>query len=89
MPLRSGIRQVLETVEPAGTRGNNDVLDPGMSRAAMRADDQAIHGSLLIRAVSDKFGSCATVVNIDPKRVMRDGREVWEVQTHGGRKPTG
>jgi len=29
------------------------------------------------------------VVNIDPKRVMRDGRMVLEVHTHGGRKPTG
>jgi cyclase len=29
------------------------------------------------------------VVNIDPKRVIRDGREVWEVHIHGGRTPTG
>jgi cyclase len=29
------------------------------------------------------------VVNIDPKRVQRDGREVWEVHINGGRKPTG
>ncbi|MDX1565101.1 MAG: HisA/HisF-related TIM barrel protein, partial [Phycisphaeraceae bacterium] len=28
-------------------------------------------------------------VNIDPKRVVRDGRTVWEVHTHGGRKATG
>src|SRR5499427_3788026 len=33
----------------------------------------------LIAAVSRKFGSCATVVNIDPRRVRRDGREGWEV----------
>src|SRR5690606_11683797 len=33
--------------------------------------------------------SCATVVNIDPKRVIRDEREVWEVHIHGGRLPTG
>src|ERR1700716_207010 len=32
----------------------------------------------LIRAVSGKFGRCATVVNIDPRRVVRDGRELWE-----------
>ena len=29
------------------------------------------------------------MVNIDPKRVMRDGREVWEVHINGGRVPTG
>jgi cyclase len=38
----------------------------------------------LIREVSRKFGSCATVVNIDPKRV--DGR--WIVHVNGGRVPT-
>jgi len=43
----------------------------------------------LIREVARKFGSCATVVNIDPRRVQRDGREFWEVHVNGGRTPTG
>ena len=43
----------------------------------------------LITAVARKFGSCATVVNIDPRRVQRDGQEVWEVHVNGGRVPTG
>src|SRR5215475_3123387 len=43
----------------------------------------------LVGQVSRKFGSCATVVNIDPRRVHRDGREVWEVHINGGRVPTG
>src|SRR5881227_1580624 len=43
----------------------------------------------LITQVARKFGSCATVVNIDPKRVRKDGREVWEVHVRGGREPTG
>lgn len=43
----------------------------------------------LIRQTAQRFGRCATVVNIDPKRVVRDGRTVFEVHTHGGRKPTG
>jgi cyclase len=43
----------------------------------------------LIEQVSRKFGKCATVVNIDPRRVQRDGREVWEVHVNGGRVPTG
>src|SRR5205823_5452274 len=40
-------------------------------------------------AVAQKFGRNATVVNIDPRRVHKDGREVWEVHIHGGRTPTG
>ena len=43
----------------------------------------------LITAISRAFGACATVVNIDPKRVRRDGREAWEVFINGGRVPTG
>src|SRR5271165_1693154 len=43
----------------------------------------------LITEVAMKFGRCATVVNIDPRRVTRDGREVWEVHINGGRVPTG
>ncbi len=43
----------------------------------------------LVSAVARKFGRCATVVNIDPRRVMRDGKEFWEVHVNGGRVPTG
>jgi cyclase len=43
----------------------------------------------LVRQVSGKFGRCATVVNIDPRRVTKDGRTVWEVHVNGGRVPTG
>jgi NAD(P)H-dependent flavin oxidoreductase YrpB (nitropropane dioxygenase family) len=42
-----------------------------------------------IAAVADRLGSCATVVNIDPKRVVKDGKEIWEVFVSGGRVPTG
>lgn len=42
-----------------------------------------------VREAARRFGSQCIVVNIDPKRVMRDGREVWEVHIHGGRLPTG
>src|SRR6266436_3869537 len=42
-----------------------------------------------ITAAAEKFGRCATVVNIDPRRVQKDGREVWEVHINGGRVPTG
>ena len=42
-----------------------------------------------VRQAADRFGSQCIVVNIDPKRVQKEGREVWEVHTHGGRRGTG
>src|ERR1700684_1325776 len=32
-----------------------------------------------VRQAASRFGSQCIVVNIDPKRVQKDGREVWEV----------
>ena len=43
----------------------------------------------LINAVARKFGRCATVVNIDPRRVAAGGHTKFEVHIAGGRKPTG
>lgn len=42
-----------------------------------------------VREAALKFGSQCIVVNIDPKRVQKEGREVWEVFINGGRLPTG
>lgn len=42
-----------------------------------------------VREAAQRFGSQCIVVNIDPKRVQRDGREFWEVHINGGRKGTG
>src|SRR5437667_4812160 len=49
----------------------------------------AVRDPALVTQIARKFGSCATVVNIDPKRVRKNGREVWEVHVRGGREPTG
>src|SRR6478672_3028391 len=49
----------------------------------------AVRTPELITAVARKFGCNATVVNIDPRRVRKDGRETWEVHINGGRVPTG
>ena len=43
----------------------------------------------LVTQVAQKFGRCATVVNIDPRRVTKEGRVIWEVFVNGGRIPTG
>ena len=42
-----------------------------------------------VRQAAERFGSQCIVVNIDPKRIRKDGREVWEVHINGGRTPTG
>jgi imidazole glycerol-phosphate synthase subunit HisF len=42
-----------------------------------------------VRQASERFGAQCIVVNIDPKRVLRDGKEYWEVHINGGRTPTG
>jgi cyclase len=42
-----------------------------------------------VRRAAERFGSQCIVVNIDPKRVLKDGKEFWEVHINGGRLPTG
>src|SRR5881296_3766711 len=42
-------------------------------------NSSAVRTPELITALARKFGSCATVVNIDPRRVRYNGEEVWEV----------
>jgi len=49
----------------------------------------AVRDPGLVTQIAGKFGRCATVVNIDPKRIRKNGREVWEVHVRGGREPTG
>jgi cyclase len=49
----------------------------------------AVRDPELVVQAARRFGSQCIVVNIDPKRVERDGREVWEVHINGGRVPTG
>src|SRR5262245_8599683 len=55
----------------------------------VRIKSAAVKTPELVTEVARKFGSCATVVNIDPRRVRRGGNEVWEVHINGGRVSTG
>jgi cyclase len=63
------------------------IIQAGAEKVSINS--AAVKTPELIREVAGKFGRCATVVNIDPRRVQRDGREVWEVHINGGRTPTG
>lgn len=80
MPLTvgGGIRSI-EDVRALLSAGSDKV---SINSAACRDPE-------LIRRAADRFGSQCIVVNIDPKRIQRDGREVWEVHINGGRQPTG
>jgi len=80
MPLTvgGGIR-ALEDIRALLNAGADKV---SINSAAVRDPD-------LVRRAARRFGSQCIVVNIDPKRVHRDGQETWEVHINGGRVPTG
>jgi cyclase len=73
-----------------GIRTLDDIrqlLNAGADKVSINS--AAVHDPEFVRAAARRFGSQCIVVNIDPKRARRDGHEVWEVHTHGGRRPTG
>ena len=73
-----------------GIRSLEDVrtlLNAGADKVSINS--AAVRDPELVRRAARRFGSQCIVVNVDPKRVRRDGREVWEVHINGGRVPTG
>ncbi len=80
MPLTvgGGIR-TLEDIRALLNAGADKV---SINSAACRNPDFVAHAAR-------KFGSQCIVVNIDPKRVLKNDREIWEVHINGGRVPTG
>lgn len=73
-----------------GVRTVDDVralLSAGCDKVSINSS--AVTDPDFVRRAADRFGSQCIVVNIDPKRVQRDGHEFWEVHINGGRKPTG
>jgi cyclase len=73
-----------------GIRTIDDVralLNAGADKVSINS--AACRNPEFIQQAARRFGSQCIVVNIDPKRVMRDGREVWEVHINGGRIGTG
>jgi cyclase len=89
------VRRVAETIfMPFTVGGGIRTLDDAVRLVQAGAEKVSINSAAvrdpaLVTAVADRLGSCATVVNIDPKRVWRDGREAWEVFVNGGRVATG
>lgn len=73
-----------------GIRTLDDIrrlLNAGCDKVSINST--AVKNPDLIREAALRFGSQCIVVNIDPKRVQRDGHEFWEVHINGGRLPTG
>lgn len=63
------------------------LLNAGCDKVSINS--AAVKDPEFVREAARRFGSQCIVVNIDPKRVQRDGREIWEVFINGGRKTTG
>ncbi len=63
------------------------LLSAGCDKVSINSS--AVKDPELIREAALRFGSQCIVVNIDPKRVQKDGKEFWEVHVNGGRVPTG
>jgi len=73
-----------------GVRSIDDIrnlLQAGCDKVSINSS--ACKDPELVTRAADRFGSQCIVVNIDPKRVTRNGCEVWEVHINGGRTPTG
>ncbi len=73
-----------------GIRTLDDIrrlLKAGCDKVSINSS--AVTNPGFVREAALRFGSQCIVVNIDPKRVFRDGKEFWDVHINGGRKSTG
>lgn len=73
-----------------GIRSLDDIralLNAGSDKVSINS--AAVLDPEFVRQAARRFGNQCIVVNIDPKRVERDGRETWEVHINGGRIGTG
>jgi cyclase len=64
-----------------------DLLNAGCDKVSINS--AAVKDPDFVRQAALRFGSQCIVVNIDPKRVRKNGRQVFEVHINGGRVPTG
>jgi cyclase len=64
-----------------------NLLNAGSDKVSINS--AACRDPEFVARAARRFGSQCIVVNVDPKRVWKDGREVWEVHINGGRVGTG
>ena len=87
-------RTAEEVMMPLTVGGGIRTIDDIRSLLNAGSDKVSINSAAcrcpeFVREAALRFGSQCIVVNIDPKRIERDGQEVWEVHINGGRTPTG
>ncbi len=73
-----------------GIRTIDDIralLNAGCDKVSINS--AACQNPEFVRQAARRFGSQCIVVNIDPKRVINNGTEFWEVHINGGRIGTG
>ncbi len=73
-----------------GIRTMDDIralLNAGCDKVSINS--AACRNPEFVRQAARRFGSQCIVVNIDPKRVIKNGTEFWEVHINGGRIGTG
>ncbi|QDU79251.1 Imidazole glycerol phosphate synthase subunit HisF [Polystyrenella longa] len=73
-----------------GIRTLDDIrslLNAGCDKVSINS--AAVTNPEFVREAALRFGSQCIVVNIDPKRVDKEGKEFWDVHINGGRVPTG
>lgn len=73
-----------------GVRTVDDIrrlLNAGCDKVSINS--AAVKNPDFVREAAERFGSQCIVVNLDPKRVQKDGSEFWDVHINGGRLPTG
>lgn len=73
-----------------GIRNLDDIralLNAGSDKVSINS--AACQNPDFVRQAARRFGSQCIVVNIDPKRVRKNGHEVWEIHINGGRVGTG
>jgi cyclase len=63
------------------------MLNAGADKVSVNS--AAVRNPQFITEASRRFGAQCIVVAIDPKRVIKDGKETWEVYINGGRLATG
>src|SRR5580704_9970090 len=93
--MLDGVRRTSEVIfmpltVGGGIRTLEDIrilLKAGCDKVSINSG--AVKNPQFVQEAALRFGSQCIVVNIDPKRVRKDDREVWDVHINGGRIPTG